>query len=416
MLNLPEITVPAQVFGNKPVEEPRRRQSMVLYQTGACFRMLEEALLFEGMEAPQGQKCTDDGLADQVTAANSAFLFAECSGDVVEKAVSLKHLVSRERTVILIGREDKMSTAREVEKLGFYYLYWPAKKDDILSLLHHINDDVNRSHSVNHARAAMRIGVVGLKGGSGCTMIAGELAYSLSRESQQQVILVDHGYKGSNMHIMLGKRDLARRKMTDTAVSHHSLTNTLDHMTAQSQLTELDPNIRYLGLESDTLTPVELYEYNNRLLLALSYDANFIIEDYSASVKIYPDPREICDLVDCIVMVVQPSLSGLHESKIFLQQFMEVNPEMKSPARHIIVLNHNVVSHRINRKAVEEYLDQPVDIEIPYYRKAEEYLTTGKRFIDGNARQATPFRQLSRKIIGKPLVEESLLKKLFWAS
>ena len=55
----------------------------------------------------------------------------------------------------------------------------------------------------------MRVGVIGLKGGSGCTLLTCELAYSLAKESQKQVILVDHAYTGSNMHIMLGKKTLS---------------------------------------------------------------------------------------------------------------------------------------------------------------------------------------------------------------
>ena len=309
-----------------------------------------------------------------------------------------------------------MSLAREVEKLGFYYLLWPSQKDDIVSLLHHIGDDRNSKQPVNYARNAMRIGVTGLKGGIGCTMVAAELAYSLTQESRQQVILVDHSYKASSMHIMLGKRDLIRRKMNDTALNHHSLTNTLDPITVQSQLAVVDPGIRYLGLESDSMNPDELRDYNNKLMAPLAGDANFILEDFSASVKFYPAPEELCDALDCLVMVVQPSLSGLHESKIFLDRFKEVNAQISEPARLIIVLNYNSPEQLISAETVTEFLDVKIDIELPYFKKTEEYLTSGKRFTNSSTKLASPFKELSRKILGKPQSRRSIFSRLFRSS
>ena len=410
MLNLPEVAVK---IGKKKDTGAAPKQCTVLYQTTECFRLLEEALLYEGMEPPAGRICTDDNLTGQLTDVQSSLVFIECHEACVEKAKAIKHLVGRQVMAVLVGWEDKMSVAREIEELGFYYLLWPARKDDIISLLHHVSEDLNRNYAPNHARSAMRVGVVGLKGGSGCTLITAELAYGLARESQQQVILVDHGYTGSNMHIMLGKRDLARSKMTGAMVSHHSLGNSLDHVTVQSQLAIVEQGIHYLGLESDTLDPNELYEYNNRVLMALAHDANFILEDYSASVKFYPHPKELCTVVDCVVMVVQPTLSGLHESKLFLEQFRDINPGTENPARLIIVLNHNTEGKQISLNVAEEFLGQPVDIELPYCKNAEEFLISGKRFIDGKTRLTGPFLQLSRQILGKQSVPKSFFSKWF---
>nr|MDT0250042.1 hypothetical protein [Endozoicomonas sp.] len=161
--------------------------------------------------------------------------------------------------------------------------------------------------------------------------------------------------------------------------------------------------------------PDELHEYSNRVLMALAHDANFILEDYSASVKFYPYPKELCRVVDCVVMVVRPTLSGLHESKLFLDQFRDINPGTENPARLIIVLNNNTEGRQISLSVAEEFLGQAVDIEFPYYQKAEEFLISGKRFIDGNTHLTEPFLQLSRQILGKQSAPKSLFSRWFGA-
>ena len=411
MFDLPEVTI--KKIGPRVKEDIKVQNTVVFYQTDDCFYHLKESLRFAGMDSPEKKKCIESEIPDALITTPGSFLFIECQGDAAEQANILRHLIPQEVIAVIIGWEDKMSIAREVEKQGFYYLLWPSKKEDTVALLHHINEDRSRTQPVNRARDAMRVGVIGLKGGIGCTLVTAELAYGLAQESQQQVILVDHGFKATNMHIMLGKRNLTLRKMTDAPLSHHSLTNTLDPMTAQSHLAAVDSGIRYLGLESDTMTPDELHDYNHQLISPLSGDANFILEDFSASVKFYPEPEKLCNTLDCLVVVVQPTLSGLHESKQFLEQFRDVNLQELTPSRLIIVLNYNSPEQHITAKTVEEFLGEPVDIQLPYFKKAEEYLTSGKRFTNSSTKLSAPFKELSRKILGKSRGRRSLLSRLF---
>ena len=422
MLNISEsvISLPETETGKSNTTVTEKRNCCLFYQTTECFRLLEETLLYEGFEAPVARVCTNDNISDAVAETDYSLLFIEVTDQLMDQALRLRSHLSHDTRVVLIGHEDSISTLRAIEDLGFYYLLWSSNKQDIAAFLHTLRDDQHRNRGPQQVRAAMRVAVVGLKGGSGCTMAAAELAYGLAEESHQQVIVVDHGYTGSNMHIMLGKRDLLRQPIGSEGMQHHTLGSFLDQAGSQSQLSRVEKQISYLGFElglddeknAAIATPESLREYTNNVLKTLQRDANFIVEDYSASTKFYPHPRWLCSLVEGVVLVVQPSLSGLHETRAFLEQFHIHNALAANPARLILVLNHCRPTGGVDRKAVEEYLGQKIDIELPYLKNCEELLTSGKRFISGRTRLNNPFTNLSRLILGKPLLKQSLLSRL----
>ena len=409
MLDLDSLT------GQKKKSELTAAATALFYQTGECREQLEEAMKYEGMSVPYCQTCTDESIADAVVGVESTLILVEVKHNLVDLAHLLHPLVSPATCVVLIGREDSITALRAVKHLGFYYLYWPAEKMDIAAFLHDLQEDLRSSKTPLTSRAAKRVAVVGPKGGSGCTMVTCELAHGLVHESQQPVILVDHGYTCSDMHIMLGKRDLERRPISEHTQKHHALGNILDHVGAQSQLTQINKMISYLGFEVNSGSGDDLREYTNNVLEPLRQDANFILEDYSASVKFYPQPEWLCPLMDCVVVVVQPTLTSLHEAKNFIDHFKRENNQITNPARMILVLNHTRPKDDVDRETLEQFLQCKVDIEVPYIKECEQFLTSGQRLIDSKNSQKRPFINMSRLVLGKPTLKQgmsfSFLKK-----
>ena len=397
MLNLEALT------GKRNRRELTGSTTALFYQTEECKGLLEEAMKFEGMDTPFSQECTDTQVADAITGVESHLLLIEVANDIVDVAKRIHPLVPRHTRVILVGRQDSILAMRTIGEIGFYYIYWPATKEDIVAFLRKLKGDQVHNKGPQVMRSAKRIAVVAAKGGSGCTMVTTELAHSLVRETQQQVIIADHGYHGSNMHIMLGQRNLPRRPISEEAQRHHTLGNMLDHVGAQSQLTQVNSKINYLGFEADTGTGEDMREYTSNILEALRRDANFIIEDFSASVNFYPDPTWLCPAMDCVVVLVQPSLSSLHETRSFLEAFKRVNEQIDNPTRLIVMLNNCRPKASIGVNAVEQYLQLTIDIELPYFKQCEEYLAAGKRFVSSRTSLTKPFINLSRQILGKPL-------------
>ena len=401
MLDLETLT------GQKKKSEIKAANCTLLFQTQDCRTLIEEAMKYEGMDAPHCELCTDDKIVDAIVQVESPLLLIEMKHNLVDIAHKLRSLVSQATRVVLIGRDDSITALRAVKHLGFYYLYWPAEKMDVAQFLHDLQEDLRQAKGPLSSRYAKRVAVVGPKGGSGCTMITCELTHSLVQESHQPAILVDHGYTCSDMHIMLGKRDLPRRPITEQAQKHHTLGNILDHMGAQSQLSRVDDMISYLGFEVESGAGDDLREYTNNILEPLRQDANFILEDYSASVKFYPQPEWLCPLMDCVIVVIQPTLSGLHEAQVFLEGFKRVNEQIENPARLLLVLNHVHPKDSVEQATLEQYLQARVDIEIPYFKGCEEFLIAGKRFVNNKTPLQKPFINLARLILGKPTIKAS---------
>lgn len=400
-------------IGSHSSETKDEQSSLILYQSSDCFSLIREAMLCEGMEAPASKQCQPHQVADALAKAEESLIFIEVTDSLIDAAQTLKRLVSHNARVVLVGSEDRISTYRTLEELGFYYLLWPADKNEVISFLQDIIDDIQRSKGPHFCRSAMRIAVVSMKGGSGCTMVAAELAYGLFRKTSQPVMVADHSYCHSNMAIMLGKKDLARRPVSEEAFRHHTLTNILDPVGVQSLLVRVERGISYLGFESRSVDPAQMREYTHDMISTQLRETNFIIEDYSASVNFYPDPRWLCPLVNCVVLVVQPSLSGLHETREFLRQFCQEMAVCNDPARLMVVLNHSVPPETIDKAMVEQFLDYPVTVELPYQKHCETWLTSGKRFIEGRNRLAVPFQQLVRVVLGKPAHQKrSLVQRI----
>ncbi|WP_461537853.1 AAA family ATPase [Spongorhabdus nitratireducens] len=429
MLNLKEAILkqqqtedPSQAKAPDQAKSPESQQKLtscgLFYQTPECFRLLEEALLYSGIGAPVARSCTPATLEDNVAGTDFSLIFIEVSDGLLKRARTLRSLLPQATKVVLIGTEDSIRTLRAVEELGFYYLPWPAEKQDVVSFLQTLRHKANQSPALP-ARLAMRIAVVGLKGGSGCTMLTSQLAFELAEESQQQVIVVDHGYTGSNMSVMLGKRDLIRQQINSQGMSHLTLGNTLDPVSAQGQLSPVANQISYLGfeleLEQKQTTAAHadsLREYSNRVVEALQPSANFIIEDYSAAANFYPHPDWLCTQSDLIILVIQPTLSGQNEARAFLERLQQINDATDTPTRLLLVLNHCRPAAHIERKAVEQYLGQAVAIELPYTKHCESILASGQQLSKSRSRLSLPLTNLTRLILGKPPRKPSLLSWL----
>ena len=398
-------------FGKNSPKENSNTDCLVLYQTNQCYQLLEETLLYEGMEAPEFHRCHEEHIADRLSDSKHPLIFVEVRNNLVEVAQTLRWVVPQQTQLVLIGHVDSISVHRQLEELGFYYLFWPADKSEISQLLKQLHNDLQNNSSPLDIRTAMRIAVVSAKGGSGCTMVSCELAHALSRETLQPVILGDHAYHDSNMHIMLGIKDLVRSPINEEGLKHHTLTNMLDPVGVHSQLVRVGRGISYLGFESSDTSPEEMREYTHNMLATQTRDANFIIENYSSAAKFYPHPSWLCPITDCLILVTQPTLSALHNTKSYLARFDEVQQQSEEKTRLILVLNHvTPAGNNIDRKLVEQFLEHPVNIELPYVSRAEEILTSGKRFIDTKTGLTMPFQHLSKLIVGKPARPERTLK------
>ena len=385
---------------SQPDQLEQSHESLIIYQDSECFRLLSEVMQRQGFPVPKGIQSNTSRVPLILKTNRQPLIFIEASNSAVGLTDAIRRLVSHQSRVVIIGREDCITVYRRIRGMGFYYLLLPADTTEINYLLNILKNDQRYTRGPMHSRAAMRIAVVSMKGGTGCTLVSTELSFALQRETGQPVIVTDHNYNLSNMHIMLGKKDLARSPLSSESLKQQRLTNTIDPVGVQSRLVPVVDQISYMGVESRNLNPEHIREYTHLMLDTQSREANFIVEDFSGSINFYPDPAWLCPIADCVVLMVQPTLSGLHETRQYLQHVKEADNEDPS-TRILLVLNHTTPEKTIDRKLIEQYLDCPITAELPYVKSCEGLLTSGKRLIDGRSGLATELNRLSHIVLGR---------------
>ncbi|WP_428447078.1 AAA family ATPase [Photobacterium nomapromontoriensis] len=385
----------------------------LIYQTAECLSLVKEITLFEGWieptvikEALHTQKIDSNILNDVVV------LELNQSKNVVDDARYFASQVPPHKGVIIIGKEDAISTLRSLKEMGFYYVLWPVNKQELTEFITHVNNNQQNFSGVSKQRKAKSVAVVGSKGGVGTTLICAELAAILSAQGAD-TILVDHQYTDSDIDVMLGIKSFQKYNMTDMT----SPVNELDDESAMLFLTDVKANLRILALEGD-VSDSEILSLSQALCKRLSRNTNFIIEDYSGSTCFRIDPQLLVDRNDVVIIVIEPSVASVRNARNLIEKINNLHMSEGQMVRTISVLNCHRPSNAfaLTRKEVELYLEAPIDIDVAFNKQLSRIIIEGKRAYQQDKAMETVFDSLARLINGKANESKSSLnwlKKVF---
>ena len=399
---------------NKTLDEQNTGSTIqVFYHSQECQQSLQEACQSEGFGVPGSEPFIAEELYRTIKDSKASLIFIETDGNTEELAASLCHIASRNNDIVLIGQDDSISLIRKLANLGFYYLLWPASRQDIVELLRSLRSDRALDNRPQSARMAMRIAVVGMRGGCGSSLVAAETARNLIEETSQPVLLVDHNYHDSNLPILLGKQSLGRKTIDSQTLASFDDSQAVDSIQAQSQLVRIHTNFNYLGLENTKAETRKLWSFTQGVLESQTREHSFIVEDYPSSTKyILASQSRLSTLADCLIVVVPPTLSGLHAARSFLQHLHFEQSSSSNKVRTLTVINHSQPGSTINLQDAEEYLEQSLMTELPWQTGCENQLIEGNGLKEGNQDLNLALENLTRCIIGKPQATPSLWKKV----
>ncbi len=389
-----------QVSAGATERQASTAKIMVVYRTEQCLHTVQEAVCFEGLELSGAIGYDADKLPDLLIGCSAQLLLIETGNDfgtgVEQQLFDLRHLLPRECQVVLLGPDGSMSLVRRLRQQGFLYLLWPASRQDIVDQL----KLCLHQRQMTNAHNTMRVAVMGCKGGCGTTLVAASLARSLADETGQSGMLVDHGYRGGNMHVMLGLSDLADK----ASAKRESVVfdQALDFIQASSLEIKVSEKLNYLtGPDRERI---------HEAVDLLSWDNNFLVEDCANESPFSnrePDEDWLSSL-NALVITVHPSLSGLYLCKCLLERL----EQRRSSVRCFLVLNYCQPNKQIDRTMVEQYLNRSIACELPWYPHCEDYLITGKSFVSGTGALGLPLQNLARQLLGKPVCSKTFLSWL----
>ena len=383
----------------KEPEQTTNDEVLVIYQTRACLDTVCEALAFADQSKPETLKGELSNLLDQLTGCQVRLLIIETNdNDQEQQQISLlRRMLPSHCAIILLGGNNQVSTVREWRRMGISYQLWPADKEDIVDQLRLSLSQT----STRTAHAALRIGVTGVKGGAGTSLLSAQLARMLVSETGQSGLLVDHGYQGSNLHVMLGIATLeveakdARQLFTPQ--------QDIDFVQASSLLIRLSEQLNYLSSSSLHTT--------HQAINQLTWDNSFIVEDCAAELPV-SDSDWLAQL-DTLIIVIPATFSGLCQGRVILEQ---LHGQLQKPEceklRYFLVLNHCQPKQKVNAELARQYFKRTVHGELPWVAGCEEWLITGESADTGCPAIARPLRNIARTIIGKSTLTDTPLERL----
>ncbi|USD64736.1 type II secretion system protein Z [Vibrio sp. SCSIO 43136] len=372
--------------------------SVVFYQTDQCRAMVKEAYNFEGLLPPVVSQNTDELISEHVRNDNVEIIIIELnkSENVTQDAERISHLLPNDASVVIVGSEDAISTIRNLKRLGFYYLFWPVNKEEMIDFVKSVHENRKRAQGIGKRRKAKQISFIGSKGGLGTTLLAAETSILLSSEKHSTCIVVDNHYQGGNLDIMMGMQ-----KFEKSEIRPGSLASSLDNTSAQSLLKKRNSMLAVLSLTSGDLSTPDIKDYSREVIHHLAEDANFMVEDFSGCGVLVHGVPDIAAMSDIIVLVFSPSVASLREAARIKKTIDE--SEHKESLKIILVMNHvqpeGVAT--VNQQEVERYLKKGVDIVLPYVKKLDAQILEGKRLSQLRGKPKTSMHKLTSLILGE---------------
>ncbi|UJF17517.1 hypothetical protein L0B53_01735 [Vibrio sp. SS-MA-C1-2] len=394
--------------------KPKQQQQQIVsgitlfYQSNESKSLVEEVCRFEAWDDLHCLSCDPDK-AKPEQLGQTIILDLIGNENLLQDVELLNNKIANNRSIIVLGSDDSISVLRQLEKMGFYYLPWPATRDELIRSIKQVANNQAALLANGYFRKAKQVAVLGCRGGVGTTVISAEIASGLAKKGSRSV-LVDHHFHNSNVDIILNRKDLEKVELSKISVE----IDKLDEESAAGYLSEISHNFQYFALDGDAKNEL-LESHTNTICHKLERQVNFIVNDYSASVDFKLDIERVVRQHNVIVIVVDPSISCVRSGQKILEKVSEAALIKDDKLRVIVVLNHHrpTGSFNLNREEVERFLKCKVDIEISFIKNAAALLIDGKRLHTTDNKKSSPFSDLAKIVNGEdPNQKSSFVQKL----
>ena len=266
----------------------------------------------------------------------------------------LADVVEPDVRVLVIGNRDDLNFYRQVTRgLGVSeYLYQPLLRDMVARYFGSLI--LQRAPHTEGVQGGRVVTVTGVRGGTGASTIAANLAWHFGVEARRHTVLLDADLHCGTTAMLLGAKTGTGLRTALEAPDR------IDELFVERAAQAVDKRLHVLASE-EKLTETISYSDNAaaHLLDALRRRYNFVVIDvpYSA----LPLHRDLLMLAHQRVLVMDPSLAGIRDA---LRLLALPNGPMQ-PRRAVLVLNRDNLPGGLNRRQLQEGLKMKPDVAIP---------------------------------------------------
>lgn len=394
MLDLVELLKPSD--SSEP--ESQGLSSVLFYQTEVCRVLVQEAFTFEGLMVPKLLENQDEVIKKHARGSTLEIVIVELnvSDNVTEDMRRISHLLPNSASVIVVGSEDAISTIRNLKEMGFYYLFWPVSKQELIDFVKNVSDNRQRNSGLGKARDAKKVAFWGANGGVGTSLLVSEVSSELSTNKNSSCVVIDHDFVGGSLDILLGLKKFDKKDIPPGA-----LTANLDASYALNMTQKITPMLSILSVQSRDLNEIQMKEYVRTLSEELSEQTNFLIGDLSRSVNSKQDLECSANECDAIVLVMEPTVSSLRDASRICMQLQK----LETKARIIVVVNHTFPEKHatVTREEIEKYLRRPIDVVCPFDSQISKAIFAGKHLHELKLPISKSIKQITAALLGEKL-------------
>ena len=254
---------------------------------------------------------------------------------------------------MLVTPEPSTALLGAAMRVGVRHVFaWPLETGEITGALAHIH----ARKTARSRRAGRVVSLASSKGGSGTTLIAVNLAYSLAAARNRRVLLIDLSQQFADASLLL-----ADKPPPTTLADLCSQIGRLDAALLESCLMHVHANLDVLAGAGDPLKAAELLPSQlERILLLVRERYDAVLIDVGHSLN--PLTIHALNRSDSICMVVRQNPLYLHGGRRMLDIFRELG----YPASKVrVVVNQYDKKAQINLQTLEKTLGAKVAHQLP---------------------------------------------------
>ncbi|HEX3633984.1 MAG TPA: AAA family ATPase [Paraburkholderia sp.] len=233
-----------------------------------------------------------------------------------------------------------------------HVLSWPLDEREIVDALTHVANKKN----AGMRREGRVVSVSSCKGGSGATLIAVNLAYTLAAQRDKRVLLIDLNQQFADASLLVADK-APRATLTDLC----SQIDRLDAAFFEACVMHIHANLDVLAGAGDPVKAAELRPAHlERMLMLVREQYDAVIVDVGQSIN--PLAIHVLDHSDSICMVIRQNILYLHSGRRMLDIFKELG---YSASKVRLIVNQYDKNARISLATLEETLGAKVAHQLP---------------------------------------------------
>lgn len=300
----------------------------------------------------------------------------------------LSNVVEPDVCVLVVGEINSVDFYREVTRgLGAAdYLSKPLTRDTVARhFVPFLRGHALPTQGVLGGRA---IAITGVRGGTGATTVAVNLAWNFGVWMRRHTVLLDPDIHLGSAAFLLNIQPGPGLRLALESPER------IDSLLAERAAQPAADRLHVLGGEEKlAIQPTPAPGAAGALLGALRRRYNFIVAD--VPFRASPFNRDLLDLVDQRVLVMEPTLASVRDTL----RLLALPPGPEQAQRAIVVLNRIGITGGLTRRQVEDALKMKVDVAISDLpRQVGNAATLGEPAMASSSGFRAGIQQIARQV------------------